>query len=99
MQFLAQAAFLIFYLFPDGRFVPHWTRWLALAWRVASRGGNLPSFLSALSAWSSPFSLSIYQIVEVAFGGSLVFAQLYRYRPVSTPLHRPRTEWVGHRVA
>ena len=24
--------FYIFYLFPNGRFVPPWTRWLALAW-------------------------------------------------------------------
>jgi len=99
MLFLAQAAFLIFYLFPDGRFVPHWTRWLALAWIVVSLDGNLPSFLSALSAWSSPFSLSIYQIVEVAFGGSLVFAQLYRYRRVSTPLQRQQTKWVVYAFA
>jgi len=96
--FLAQAAFLIFYLFPDGRFVPHWTRWLALAWIVVSLDGNLPSFLSALNAWNSLFSLSIYRIVEVAFLGSLIFAQIYRYRRVSTPSQRQQTKWVVYAI-
>ena len=36
LEFLAQAVILIFYLFPDGRFVPRWTRWLALVWIVVS---------------------------------------------------------------
>jgi signal transduction histidine kinase len=94
LEFLAQAVILIFYLFPDGRFVPHWTRWLALGWIVVSLDGNLPSFLSAFNAWSSPFSLSIYKLVEVAFYGSLVFAQLYRYRHVSSPVQRQQTRWV-----
>src|SRR6266446_4871861 len=99
MQFLAQAAFLIFYLFPDGRFVPHWTRWLALAWIVISLDGNLPSFLGALNAWNSLFSLSIYRIIEVAFFGSLMFAQIYRYRRVSTPMQRQQTKWVIYSLA
>jgi hypothetical protein len=99
MLFLAQAAFLIFYLFPDGRFVPHWTRWLALAWIVVSLDGNLPSFLSALSAWNSLFSLSIYRIIEVAFLGSLAFAQIYRYRRVATPMQRQQTKWVVYALA
>ena len=33
LDFLGSAAFGLFlYLFPDGRFVPRWTRWVALAW-------------------------------------------------------------------
>jgi hypothetical protein len=27
---------LFFYLFPSGRFVPRWTRWLALCWVLFS---------------------------------------------------------------
>jgi hypothetical protein len=94
MEFLAQAAFLVFYLFPDGRFVPHWTRWLALAWVAVSLDGNLPRFLSAYNAWNSPFWFSIYRLVEVAFYGSLLFAQIYRYRRVSDPVQRQQTKWV-----
>jgi signal transduction histidine kinase len=94
LGFLAQAALLIFYLFPDGRFVPGWTRWLALAWIVVSLDGNLPNFLSALSAWNSPFWFPMYKLIEVVFYGSLMFAQLYRYRRVSTPVQRQQTKWV-----
>src|SRR3712207_3840171 len=33
LNFLGSASFGLFlYLFPDGRFVPRWTRWVALAW-------------------------------------------------------------------
>ena len=33
LHFIGSAAFGLFlYLFPDGRFVPRWTRWVALAW-------------------------------------------------------------------
>ncbi len=94
MGFLAQAAFLVFYLFPDGRFVPSFTRWFALVWIALSLDGNLPSFLGAFNAWNSPFWLSIYKLAEVAFCGSLVFALLYRYRRLSSPVKRQQTKWV-----
>jgi hypothetical protein len=33
LNFLGSTSFSLFlYLFPDGRFVPRWTRWVALAW-------------------------------------------------------------------
>jgi hypothetical protein len=33
LNFLGAASFSLFlYLFPDGRFVPRWTRWVALGW-------------------------------------------------------------------
>jgi signal transduction histidine kinase len=96
LESLAQAAFLVFYLFPDGQFVPRWTRWLALAWIVLSFDQNIPTFINvgALNPWNSPFSLFLYRLVETAFFGSFVFAQLYRYRHVSTPLQRQQTKWV-----
>src|SRR5207253_1509609 len=65
-----------------------------LGWVAVSLDGNLPSFLAAFNAWSSPFSFSLYRLVEVAFFGSLVFAQLYRYRRVSSPIQRQQTKWV-----
>src|SRR5918995_997227 len=35
LHFFGSATFGLFlYLFPDGRFVPRWTRWVALAWIV-----------------------------------------------------------------
>ena len=38
----ANAVMLLFFLFPDGRFVPRWTRWAALGFFVVT----LPGFLA-----------------------------------------------------
>jgi hypothetical protein len=38
-HFLGAASFGLFlYLFPDGRFVPRWTRWVALVWIAWQEG-------------------------------------------------------------
>jgi hypothetical protein len=82
---------LFFYLFPDGRFVPRWTRWLALVWIVGVMIPNtffperfLPIFGHALS----------YAFLGAGFAGTTLFAQVYRYRRVSSPIQRQQTKWV-----
>jgi hypothetical protein len=75
---------LFFFLFPDGRFVPAWTRLAALAW-VAF--GLVKRLWPAPPAWSS----------DLIFAGLLgigVVAQVYRYRRVSTLLQRQQTKWI-----
>lgn len=96
MVALGQSALLLFYLFPDGRFVPRWTRFLALGWVLVSFDQNLPGFIDIgpLSPWYSSFSLSIYRMVEVAFYASFMFSLLYRYLCVSTPVQRQQTRWI-----
>ena len=51
IESLAQVAFLVFYLFPDGQFVPRWTRWLLIA-----RAGwiTLTVFLLVLNVVMTP---------------------------------------------
>src|SRR5579863_2401869 len=75
--------FLLFYLFPTGRFAPRWTRWVCLIvtvlWAVNSL---LPSFQI------------LYPVALVGFLCSTLVAQIYRYRRVSTPLQRQQTKWV-----
>jgi signal transduction histidine kinase len=83
--------FVLFVLFPDGRFVPGWTRWLTLAWLAWQVPFCLPS--------TSPFSLMRWPPLLLAalfLGMGLVwgFAQLYRYRRVSTAIQRQQTKWV-----
>src|SRR5579863_5833674 len=41
---LGQSALLLFYVFPDGHFVPRWTKFLAFGWILVSFDQNLPSF-------------------------------------------------------
>jgi len=82
---------LFFSLFPSGRFVPGWTRWVVLAYLVFQVS------LSAVSNW--PFSIVrwpplLFASVILGLTLPLVFAQLYRYRFVSTPLERQQTKWI-----
>ncbi|RPJ26880.1 MAG: GAF domain-containing protein [Chloroflexi bacterium] len=73
----------LFYLFPDGRFVPRWTRWLAI---------SLLALIGALVAAGAPFKTGLpVFIIALATGAGF---QVYRYRWVSTPLQRQQTKWV-----
>jgi hypothetical protein len=85
VNFVGEAAFFVlFCVFPDGRFVPRWTRWVAVAcitfWLLDSFFPNWPLVIRV------PLLLGL--IV------SLVVAQIYRYRRVSGPLERQQTKWV-----
>jgi hypothetical protein len=86
LEYVGQMAFNVFFLtFPDGRFVPRWTRWLAVFWAVLF----VPNvFLggSSLDVLDSP--------LFIGYVGSLVFAQVYRYTNVSNPTERQQTKWV-----
>jgi hypothetical protein len=77
--------FLLLYLFPDGRFAPGWTRFLAplpfAVFILASvyENDSAPAWLIGL--------LLVYAVGGVA-------SQIYRYRRVSGPEQRQQTKWV-----
>jgi hypothetical protein len=68
--------FLCLYLFPDGRFVPRWTRALAVAWMLA-RVATRP-----FGPLRLPDTLGFGQWVVLL--GSGVAAQIYRFRRCPT---------------
>ena len=74
-----------FFLFPNGRFVPHWTRWVAVGFAILFI--PLAFFPSTVP---SPLLLSL----PVVLFGSLVYGQVYRYRHVSTIKERQQTKWI-----
>jgi hypothetical protein len=78
-SFICLALFLN--LFPDGRFVPRWTRWVMMAW--------IPLFLVVAF-------VSFNDIVPVLFGFLFLSLgiQIYRFRRVSSPVQRQQTKWV-----
>jgi signal transduction histidine kinase len=93
LNFLGSALFGLFlYVFPDGRFVPRWTRWVALAWifwqlpRYWFPGWDT-SDLDSLSSWLS-------FVVWSAALGTVVYSQVYRYRRVSNAVQRQQIKWV-----
>jgi signal transduction histidine kinase len=87
---LAVAAFILFfYLFPDGRFVPRWTRWIAVV------GVLLTASFTFFPGWNARYPYAT--IVILYLSGLLitcVLAQLYRYVRVSGPVERQQTKWV-----
>jgi hypothetical protein len=78
------AFFVLFCVFPDGRFVPRWTRWAAVAW--------ITYWL--LDSFFPNWPLVIRVPLLLGLIVSLVVAQIYRYRRVSGPLEREQTKWV-----
>src|SRR5215211_876386 len=91
LDYLGQVAFgVFFYVFPNGRFVPRWTRWLAIA----------VALLFVPDIFFPGTSLDILVgPVFIGFLISLVVAQVYRYLRVSGPVERQQTKWVVLGVA
>jgi hypothetical protein len=84
--------FLVFSLFPSGRFVPRWMRWLLVAYLPYSvLHGSLffSNSLVHLGRYPVLFSLPFF-----FYWVCLLGAQVYRYRRVSTPVQRQQTKWV-----
>jgi hypothetical protein len=84
----AVAFTIYFFLFPSGRFVPRWTRWLIpvaiLLW-VWNNFFPPPS----QSAGNAVINLLLFALLVCA-----VATQIYRYRRISTPRERLQTKWV-----
>jgi hypothetical protein len=80
----------LLYVFPDGRFTPEWTRWLALVWAVL--------ILLAIFTPNSPLSLTSWQaliqiLIALMWSVSGVYSQAYRYVYRASPAHRQQVKW------
>jgi hypothetical protein len=84
---------LFFYLFPSGRFVPRWTRWLALGWALFSGSWIFTPF--GPPSWPP----LLFNAAVLVLWGSFPVAQVYRYARVSDPIQRQQTKWVVFGVA
>src|SRR2546430_2560408 len=89
--FLGAVSILVFfYLFPTGRFVPRWTRWLSIA----------AILYWGLKYFWPPFPFNPYMnlifssIGFLVFVGFMVVAQVYRYLRVSNGVQRQQTKLV-----
>ncbi len=94
--FAAPTVWLVI-LFPDGRPVPAWTRWLIPISLVALL--MLPFVSgSALMALNTLPAQAFWAVWLVLFGIAF-WAQVYRYRKVSSPTEREQTRWVVFALA
>jgi len=86
-------------IFPNGNFVPGWTRWvvlLSIPWNI---GLILLSPFDAANLTRNPFLTFFVATSFVGFGLIGLYAQIYRYRVVSTPAERGQTRWVIYGLA
>ena len=79
--FLTTPTVALVALFPDGRLVPRWTRWLILS-----------SVLLVVAILYFPLLLWGSLMCALVLGA--IYAQVYRYRRVSTQVGRQQTKWV-----
>lgn len=97
LHFLGSASFGLFlYLFPDGRFVPRWTRWVVLAWIA----WQLPSYF--FPDWHldpDAWYLWAQAVVWPVALGTALYAQAYRYRRVSGAAQRQQIKLVVFGIA
>ncbi len=96
-----------FYLFPDGKFIPRWSIALAISAVLWTSGVALTILTApngdALGERSSqifiaPFALNTLPLAFrylfiIGWLGTVIYAQLWRYRNVSTPAQRAQTRW------
>jgi signal transduction histidine kinase len=90
---LGVPTFALLVLFPDGRYVPSWTRWtfyLSIPWGISFL------FVPELNGANFARYPLLFMVIAAGFSISMVlgiYAQIYRYRRVSTSEQRQQTKW------
>lgn len=85
----------LFFVFPNGKFIPRWTRWLAVFWI----GYNLlwpffPQLTPPIRLIHNNLAERLRFLWLLAFILTGVLIQVYRFRRVSTPVEKQQTRWV-----
>jgi len=88
------ATCFLFLLFPDGRFAPDWSRWLALAALIIAPVMAITSFMY-FGSDSRPAALLVASsLPPVAVMLGVLYAQFYRYRHIASGEERQQIKWV-----
>ncbi len=97
VQMLGGATILsLFFIFPNGKFVPHWSYHMVALWG----GLNVVWTLFPRVPLNANYYDTWIKTPELSFGIYFLFftvglgAQIYRYRRVATPNERQQAKWV-----
>jgi hypothetical protein len=77
-----QFFFIFLMVFPDGRFVPHWTRWTLIGWVIINL---LPE---SMAGYMPIITVLPLPLVIIAVG-----SQIYRYFRQADAIQRQQTKW------
>ncbi len=89
---ISRIALLVFlYIFPNGRFIPNWTKWTA---GILSLSTLVP--ISFPDSWLNPYlwPLPLLLVYYFAFLVTGIYAQVYRFRYAATVVQRQQTKWI-----
>jgi hypothetical protein len=91
LAFLGSISFVLFlYLFPNGQFLPRWTRWIPIFWAAHEVAYYFfPSTIFNINRTFPLLDFVASSIILFIGAGS----QLYHYRRVSGPIQRQQTKW------
>lgn len=93
---LGMTLLLFLFLFPDGRFVPSWARYVAIAAGVhVALWLALPGSVIDPGTWPSALRMAVV-VAAIGMGNA---AQIYRYNAVASPAHRQQTKLVVSALA
>jgi signal transduction histidine kinase len=91
VEFLGATSLVVFfYLFPTGKFVPRWTRWLSIG--VILYWGF--KYFLPPSQFNPYYNIAFASIGFLGTVGTMVIVQIYRYLRVSNSVQRQQTKWV-----
>jgi len=99
LALFGSVSFMAFlYLFPNGRFVPRWARWLVLFWFAHEVAYYLfPDSITSIER-ISPLLEFLVPLIDFSMVLTVLCiglgSQLYRFRRVSGPVERQQTKWV-----
>jgi len=83
--------FFSFYLFPDGRFVPGWTRWLLVLWVLVAVSAAFPGAAANPESWPP----ALAGVLAVVLFLSCPLSLALRYRFHADAVQRQQIKWVG----
>jgi hypothetical protein len=80
---------ILCYIFPDGHFVPRWTRWAAWGWIAAPIILVIATLFGYFDAAFGPMSVLLLTLLATC-----IIAPIYRYRRLSSRTQRQQLKWV-----
>jgi hypothetical protein len=84
------ALFIFLFLFPDGRFVPRWTRLFLPLWALFFLFWAISDLILKLGVNNFQTWGPIFMVFTLI---TILISQVYRYRKVSGPAERLQTKW------
>lgn len=92
LKIIGQLLFVAFlYTFPDGRFVPPWSRWLLWPWALCL---SFYFFSPFVAANRNSANDQLFFVVSLCFYVSGFVIQVYRQQRMTDPVKRQQTKWV-----